>query len=403
VIFMWLESSATGGVTKKNGELPNQNIPKQYTRCSHEVHFYVEVGGWKIGLLGSRMVYRLLPLGPLRNDSDDSNQPKAQCWIDTILKILKSAASATGISYHVWLIYSVSGRELQVTKCQCKVWVGGLRVAKTANLPTMWATDIKTGYTDWFGWREHLQESVVFYFLPLMTELSVCLWSDKTCLTGPHCRPRPTRCLAERHLHGTCSCTSMKQHAPPQKKSIFLVIWHEHIHPSRPKYLLCLTLELQLQHRDVGGESRYNGNTLILVHTHFTYIILYSHSYKSEQLIPTKKWEPHHKSETGTTYHTPFPLILTPDRPWFRGFTHIQNCLGFYTTCYDTFIHLRDGSPCFTWNSSRVGRKAHGFPRKMMVDAQTFMCCLNHNVFPSYFTINAILVVWNVVDMFQPI
>ena len=198
-------------------------------------------------------VYRLLPLGPLRNDSDDSNQPKAQRWIDTILlKILKSAASGTGISsviYHVWLIYSVSGRELQVTKCQCKVWVGGW--PKLPTPPTMWATDIKTGYTDWFGWREHLQESVVFYFLPLMTGLSVCLWSDKTCLTGPHCRPRPTRCLAERHLHGTCSCTSMKQHAPPQKKSIFLVIWHEHIHPSRPKYLLCLTLELQLQHRDV--------------------------------------------------------------------------------------------------------------------------------------------------------
>ena len=187
----------------------------------------------------------------------------------------------------------------------------------------------------------------------------------------------------------------------PKKSRYFLVIWHEHIHPSRPKYLLCLTLELQLQHRDVGGESRYNRNTLILVHTHFRYIILYSHSYKSEQLIPTS-WDDH-KSETGTTYHTPFPLILTPHRPWLRGFTHIQNCLGFYTTCYDTFIHLRDGSPCFTWNSSRVGRKAHGFPRKMMVDAQTFMCCLNHNVFPSYFTINAILVVWNVVDMFQPI
>ena len=64
--------------------------PKQYTRCSHEVHFYVEVGGWKIGLLGSfRMVYRLLPLGPLRNDSDDSNQPKAQCWFELTPSYLK--------------------------------------------------------------------------------------------------------------------------------------------------------------------------------------------------------------------------------------------------------------------------------------------------------------------------
>ena len=65
---------------------------KQYTRCSHEAHFYVEVGLMEVFQLDScehlvvgRMGYsvlsvnRVLLLGPLRNDSDDSNQPKAQC------------------------------------------------------------------------------------------------------------------------------------------------------------------------------------------------------------------------------------------------------------------------------------------------------------------------------------
>ena len=202
---------------------------KQYTRCSHEAHFYVEVGLMEVFQLDScehlvvgRMGYsvlsvnRVLLLGPLRNDSDDSNQPKAQCWFPILLKISKSAASGTGISHQSSCLinYSVSGRELQVTKCQCKVWAGGLRVVKSVDPVITWAVAIKTGYIEMFGWR--ICRKAFFFLILLMIGVPVWNWSDETRVSPSHCRPQPTRFLAGL-CHGNCSCTSMEQH--PQTHS----------------------------------------------------------------------------------------------------------------------------------------------------------------------------------------
>lgn len=245
-----------------------------------------------------------------------------------------------------YIIYLVSGRELQVTKCQCKVWVGGLRVAKTANPPQCGRHQNRIHQLVWLKGIFTGKRGVIFFghwwqgFLYVFDQIK----HASPGLTAGRSQLVAWRSAIFMEPVAVQVWNSMPR---PQKSRYFL--WfgmntYIIIHPRRPNYLLCLTLELQLQHRDVGGESRYNRNTFILVHTHFTYIILYSHSYKSE-LIPTS-WEPHHKSETGTTYHTPFPLILTPLKDHGLGGLHRSRTVS--RVLHNVLWHLHpewDGRP----------------------------------------------------------
>ena len=156
-------------------------------------------------------VYALLPLGPLRNDSDDSNQPKAQCWFELTPSYLKCWNQLHPVQVIVFDVFSE------------RTWIASDQVPKRELEGRGWQKFSPLhNVGDWHQKRIHLfffwlvkknkTAGGVCCFLAIY-DRGICIAYDRIKHVSPsHCRPQPTRFLAEH-----AELETVAAHIPPRK------------------------------------------------------------------------------------------------------------------------------------------------------------------------------------------